>query len=192
MEIGTISIRYARALLMVAQDNKTEDLVYQEMKSLFDVFLGNRELKPFFENPIVTSEEKIKILSICAGKIEGKNISQTTENFLRFIVEKKRENFVLFMAMSYMELYRKAKNIISAEVTSVQKLDEKTLSSLLAFIKKGYSDKTIQLNTKINEALIGGFVLNVENEKFDASVLGELNVIRKELMLYHDGDASRV
>ena len=186
MEIGTISIRYARALLMVAQDEKTEGMVYQEMKSLSDVFLGNRELKPFFENPIVTSEEKIKILVIAAGKVKGKTISKTTEKFLRFIVEKKRENFVLFMAMSYMELYRKAKNIISAEVASVQKLDEKTLSSLLSFIKKGYSDKTIQLNTKINEELIGGFVLNVENEKFDASVLGELTAIRKELMLYHD------
>ena len=185
MEIGTISIRYARALLLVAQDNKTEDLVYQEMKSLSDVFLGNRELKPFFENPIVTPEEKIKILTIAAGKVKGKTISKTTENFLRFIVEKKRENFVLFMAMSYMELYRKAKNIISAEVTSVQKLNEKTLSELKAYIEKCHSDKTIRLNEKINEALIGGFVLNVENEKLDASILGELNAIRKELMLYN-------
>jgi len=167
-------------------------MVYKEMKSLSDVFLGNRELKSFFENPIVTSEEKIKILAITAGKVKGKNISQTTENFLRFIVEKKRDNFVLFMAMSYMELYRKAKNIISAEVTSVQKLDEKTFSALLACIEKDYPSKTIQLNTKIKEELIGGFVLNVENEKLDASVLGELNAIRKELMLYHDGNASKV
>jgi len=186
MDIGTISIRYARALLMVAQDNKTEDLVYQEMKSLADVYLGNQDLKPFFENPIVTSEQRINILTIAAGKIPGKTISQTTENFLRFIVEKKRENFVLFMAMSYMELYRKAKNIISAEVTSAQKLDEKMLLSLLAFIKKDYPDKTVQLHTKINEELIGGFVLNVENEKFDASVSGELKTIRKEFMLHQD------
>ena len=186
MVIGTISIRYARALLMVAQDDKTEDMVYQEMKSLSDVYLGNWELKSFFENPIVTLEEKVKILSIAAGKVKERTISKTTENFFRFIVGKRRESFILFMAMSYMELYRKAKNIISAEVTSAQKLDKKTLSSLLAFIEKDYSNKTVQLHEKINEELIGGFVLNVENERFDASVAGELKAIKKEFMLHQD------
>ena len=186
MDTGTISIRYARALLMVAKSDKTEDLVYQEMKSLADVYIINSELKSLFENPIITPAEKRRFLAVAAGKVKGLEISKTTENFFRFIVEKKRENFILFMAMSYMELYRKAKNIISAEVTSVQKLDEKTLSSLLAFIEKDYPNKTIQLHEKIDEKLIGGFVLNVENEKLDASVLGELNAIKKDLMLYND------
>ena len=186
MAIGIISKRYAKALLLVAQNDKTEDLVYQEMKSLSEVYIGNWDLKPFFENPIITLEEKVKVLSILAGKVKEKTISKTVENFFRFIVEKRRETFIVFIAKSYMDLYRKAKNIISAEVASAQTLDEKTLSLLRTFIEKDYSDKTVQLHTKINEELIGGFVLNVENEKLDASVSGELNAIRKEFISHHD------
>ncbi len=72
-----------------------------------------------------------------------------------------------------------------AELVSAQKIDEASISAMLNIIQKVYKEKTIQLTTHINPELIGGFVLNVENNKLDASVAGELNTIKKELKLYN-------
>ncbi len=181
MEIGPISTRYAKALLSFAEDNKAEDQVYEEMSFLSKTYFNTPELKSIFENPIVTKEERIKILTIAAGK----TISKTTEDFIRFVVDKKKENVMLFISMSYQKLYRNSKNIISAELVSAQKIDDTSVSEMLSIIQKVYKEKTIQLSTHINPELIGGFVLNVENNKFDASVVGELNAIKKEFKLYN-------
>ena len=180
MDIGTISTRYAKALLSFAKDEKKEAEVYKEMACLVKSFLENPELKNFLTNPIVSTEEKKKLLFAASGV----NISNTTKSFIEFVVKKKKESYMHFIALSYHDLYQKSKKIISAEFISAEKVSEETIGRIIDIIKKNYKDSNVQLDVKVDSDLIGGFILRVDNNnKLDASVLGELKNMRKELKL---------
>ena len=181
MNAGIISNRYARALLLFAQNAQTEDRVYDEMLCLSTVYFDNPELKEFFDNPIASYEEKEKLLLLASGG--EKNISPTTAQFVRFVVAKGKERMMQFIALAYQNLYREEKKIVSAQIVSAKEMSEANLQKIVQMIERKYNleDSSLQLDVKTNPDLIGGFVLRVGNDKLDASVSGELNVVRRKI-----------
>lgn len=177
MDIGTISTRYAKALLAFAKDEKTENEVYQEMNCLAKSFSENPELKSFLVNPIILAEEKVKLLITASGI----NVTPTTERFIRFVIGKRKESYMHFICLSYQSLYHKSKKIVLAEIVSAEKMEKEPLLKIVEMIEESYKGNTIQLDVKVNPELIGGFVLSIGNTKLDASVLGELKSMKKEL-----------
>jgi F-type H+-transporting ATPase subunit delta len=182
MDIGAISTRYAKALLGFAQDQGTEDAVYKEMQTLSQSFFDMPDIKSVFDNPLITLEKKAKVLIIAAG---GDEISQTTKDFIHFVMQKKKESFMFFISMSYQRLYRKSKNIISAEIVSAQELNDKAIAEIISIIKKNFKgEKSVLLDKKVDESLIGGFVLTIEkNKRLNLSIAGELQALKRDLKL---------
>jgi F0F1-type ATP synthase delta subunit len=84
--------------------------------------------------------------------------------------------------MSYLDLYRKEHNIIYAEVTFSQEVNNELLAKIRTFVEKEFSGKTVMLNTKTDDNIIGGFILDVDNTRLDASVLGELKSLKRTLV----------
>ena len=66
MDIGIVSVRYAKALLKYALEQKEENIVYNEMDTLSQVYLNTPELRQMIENPLLSNGNKMKIL--CKGK----------------------------------------------------------------------------------------------------------------------------
>lgn len=180
MDIGSISTRYAKALLSYAKDEKTESLVYLEMICLSKSFFEFEDLKKILNNPIVSKESKIKLL-ISASGIE---VSDTTKKFIRFVLDKKKEQYIHFMAMSYQNIFQEDKKIVVAEVVSAIEMDVQSIDKILKVIESNYPGKSIELDLKENADLIGGFVLNVGTSRLDASVAGAFRNLKKELNLY--------
>ena len=181
MNTGIISNRYAKALLLFAEDAQTEDRVYNEMLCLSKVYFDNPELKEYFENPVATAADKEKLLLLASGGED--KISSTTAQFIRFVVKKGKERLMQFIALTYQDLYREDKKIVSAQIVSAKKMSETNLQKIVQIIEQKYKleDNTIQLDVKTNPDLIGGFVLRVGNNKLDASVLGELNEVKRKI-----------
>lgn len=178
MYLGAISKRYAKALLAFAEDCKEEDQVYKEMYSYSTMHMRYPELRDIYENSIISNEEKLKLLTIASGV----NISDTTTRFLKFVIDKKRLPYILFIAVSYQNLYRKKKKIVLTELTTAQKLPDTVIEEVIQLVKNKYKQSTIQLDVKIDPTIIGGFILKAESRKIDASVSGELDKIKKELI----------
>ena len=68
MDIGVISVRYARALLKSATDAKTEDAVYTEMQQLARSYAEVPQLRSAIDNPMLSKAEKEKLLLTAVGK----------------------------------------------------------------------------------------------------------------------------
>ena len=114
MDIGVISMRYARALLKSATDQKQEDAVYQEMMTVAKSYLDVPALRHTIDNPMLSKDKKEALLLVAAGD----KPCELTKAFIALVLKEDRENVMQFMANSYITLYRKQKNVIRGKLTT--------------------------------------------------------------------------
>lgn len=176
MDIGVISMRYARALLKSALVLQLEDRVYEEMQTLAENYLKIPELRQTIDNPMIANEKKNKILlSACGG-----NVSELTERFLFLVLKEDRANVLQFIATSFVTLYRKHKNIIRCKLTTAVELDAETEQRIKGFVQ-GLTQADIEFHTEVDSSFIGGFKLEYDTYQLDLSVKKKLRDIRTQL-----------
>ena len=78
MDIGVISVRYARALIKAALGMKLEDQVYQEMQTLYKSYIDVPELRFTIDNPMLSKDKKQALLTTALGK----NPSELSKKFI--------------------------------------------------------------------------------------------------------------
>lgn len=176
MAIGVISVRYARALLKCAMEQKLEDQVYQEMITLADQYNRVPELRSTIDNPMLEKDKKQALLQAACGK----NLSELTEKFIQLVLQEGRENVIQMMATSYITLYRKQKNIISGRLITATAVTPEVEQKMKQMVQNK-SQATVEFQTEVNPDIIGGFVLEYDSYRMDASVQTKLNNILKEL-----------
>ena len=170
MDNGKISVRYARALLNLANSEQCANEVYECMKRLTGNYaLAINAFNEALSNPQASNEEKLALLHTAIGE----PVHPCVTRFLEFLTEKRRENKVFLIALKYQEMYRKANNIVRADVTTAMEVDESTLDKIRAFVEQTFHS-TVDLHVNVDPALIGGFTLDIEHRRLDASIKGQL------------------
>ena len=127
-------------------------------------------------DPIVAQEEKVKLMEMAVGE----PLHDTLKQFITFVAEQKREDKMFLIAMKYMEMYREKHHILSTQVTTATELTEESYDKIKAFIKQTF-DADAEMEVHIDPSLIGGFILDIENTRMDASVAGQLNALKNKL-----------
>ena len=176
MDIGVISTRYARALLKSATDAKLEDQVYQEMIVLGKSFMDVPVLRQTIDNPMLDKAKKQTLLETAAGG----SLSTLTQTFIALVLKEDRENMIQFMAYSYVTLYRKHKNIIRGKLTTAARVSAETEQKMRLMVESK-SQGTVEFETEVNPDIIGGFILEYDTYRMDASVKSKLNNILNTL-----------
>jgi F-type H+-transporting ATPase subunit delta len=177
MDKGKLSVRYARALFQTAEEQGCEEAVYEGLSRFaHNYLLAISQFNEVLSDPIVAKEEKMKLLEMAIGE----PIHDCLKHFIAFVVDQKREDKMFFIAMKYMEMYRDKHHILSTKVTTATELPEATLDKIKAFVKQTFSAEA-EMEVKIDPSLIGGFILDIENSRMDASVVGQLNALKNNL-----------
>ena len=96
MDIGVISVRYARALIKAATGMKLEDQVYQEMQTLYKSYIDVPELRFTIDNPMLSKDKKQTLLTTALGE----NPSDLSKKFVALVLKEDRESTLQFMAAS--------------------------------------------------------------------------------------------
>ncbi len=176
MDLGLISVRYARALLKAGIEEKLEGDVYQEMQMLSDSYIKVPELKFTIDNPMLSKDDKERLFLAAVGG----SPCELTKTFFKLVLKEDRESMMQFIANSYITLYRRQKNLIRAKLltaTTVSSEIEQKLRNLV----EGRTSGTVEFETKTNPDLIGGFVLEYDTYRLDLSVKSMLNSILSQL-----------
>ena len=176
MDLGVISVRYARALLKSATDMKQEDAVYKEMQVLSRSFLQVPALRSTIDNPMLGKDKKEALLQTACGG----DVSALTLRFLQLVLKEDRESTLQFMAASYVTLYRQQKNIIRGKLVTAVVVSPDTENKMKAMVESK-THGTVEFNTEVNPDIIGGFVLENDTYRMDASVKTKLNTILNQL-----------
>lgn len=166
---------YAESLFGVAKEKGNLDEVHSQLGEVADALDSDRDLQVFFFSPYFSSAEKREGI--------GKAISGASDelvNFLELLAEKHRMPALFRIRRRFDELWAKENERLSVTVTSAIELDDKIVKSIGDEIERK-TGMTIELDSKVDESIIGGLVLQVGNRVLDASIRNRLNKLRKEV-----------
>lgn len=189
MNQGLIPQRYARALYKVALERGCTEPLYVMMKTLETSLADNNGLARAVENPFVSTKEKTNLLLTATGidinvAANGKDQAVTTlDDFLKLLARNCRMEYARGIALAYIDIYRKERNISTVTVTSASPLDPDSSRRLTEVIKAHVGPQgTIEYKEQVDPSLIGGFTVAIDNQRLDASVKNELKQLRLKLL----------
>lgn len=178
MNNGLIPHRYAKALYKYAlEQGKTEE-VYREMQAVVQSFQDNPSLQRVLSNPYVSNDDKRKLLESAAGDL----VEDDYRRFVRLILGHGREEFAYQMALAYRDIYREANRIAQVTITTAAKLGGAEMDKLKQVVSDAYRDCTLEYSERVDPDLIGGFVIDVDNVRMDASISNEIEQLRQNLL----------
>jgi F-type H+-transporting ATPase subunit delta len=176
MDIGVISVRYARALLKSATDAKIEDAVYTEMQQLAKSYVEVPQLRFTIDNPMLSKDKKEALLLTAAGQ----EPSDLTKAFVQLVLKEDRESVMQFIANSYVTLYRQQKNVIRGRLITAAQVSPATEQKMRRMVESK-TNGTVEFETEVNPDIIGGFILEYDTYRLDVSVKSKLNSILNTL-----------
>ena len=177
MNISFIPIRYATALYNYAFERGSDKEIYRQVLVLSEVLTNNKSIKSVLANPVTDKKVKQEMLF---ALLEQK-IHSDLEKFILFLFDKKREIFINEIFHRYIELYREKNNIHFGKLITASVLNKETEEKIVSVMSKKINGR-LEIESRTDEKLTGGFILEVDNVRCDASVKGKLQRMKKELV----------
>lgn len=168
--------RYAKSLIDLSTEQNALEEIKNDMVLLDQVIDQNPELEAILKNPIVPLDKKAGILD----NVFGAKVNAVTKAFLNLVVKKGRSEILFGTAKAFIQQYNAIKGIVTAEVTSATELTDANRAEIVAIVKKEVGANEVVIKEKVNDKLIGGFILKVGDKQFDASIANGLNKLKKE------------
>ena len=176
MSINKIASRYAKSLLDLAKEQNKIEVVLEDVKTLKQA-TENRDLYLLFKSPIVNTEKKLAILKeIFEGKID-----ELTMAFINIITRKGREAYMPDINEAFISQYRELNSISTVTITTAEAMSEADLASIKAKLQGSTETRdNLEIETKIDPSIIGGFVIEIGDKLYDASVQHKLDELKKQ------------
>ena len=177
MNTGMIPTRYAAALLAYASESGHEEQLYETAKTTLKSFEEQARLTRVLQNPVVGTEQKKQLILLASNQAKG----GIFERFVDLLLSNHREAYLQLTMLKYIDMYREQKGIFKATVTSAVKLDAAVVTRLSSIIEKKRKGN-LELEMKIQPDVLGGFILDVDDTRWDASIKRQLQQIKNELI----------
>lgn len=176
MSVNKIASRYAKSLLDLAVEQNKLDTVLEDIKG-FAKASENRDLELLLKSPIVNTEKKLNVIkAIFEGKID-----ELTMAFLNIVTKKGREAALPEIAQAFIQKYQAYKKISKIVITTAQKMGEAEFAKVKAkLMASDITEENLEIETKIDPSIIGGFVLELGDKLYDASVAQKLEQLKKQ------------
>ncbi len=174
MNESRAAIRYAKATLDFAIEKKAAEAVEKDMRSIASSIADNSELQSLLGSPIVKGEIKKNALQEI---FKGSN--EITMGLIGTLTDNKRIGMLQEVALKYIILYEQLKGEDVAFVTTAVPLTAALEKKVLAEVTKITGNK-VTIENKVDESIIGGFVLRIGDLQYDASVANKLNGLKRE------------
>ena len=167
--------RYAHALFELARDEKQFDTVKADLDN-FDKLIGeSRDLERLVRSPVFGADEQLRALS---AVLDRAGIKGMAANFLRVITTNRRLFAVRDMIRDFRKLVARWKGEVTAEVTVAERLSDARLEELKSALKAITGEKAVDLNVRIDPAIIGGLTVKLGSRMVDSSLRTKLNAIK--------------
>lgn len=175
MSQSRIADRYAKSLMDLATEKGQLDVLRADMQTIKSACAGSRELSTLLKSPVLKADQKNKVLTaVFAGQI-----SELATAFLTLLVRKGREADLAGIAHAFLQQYNALKDIHEVKLTTAIALSETLQNAIVDGVKKATGFSSIELETVTDPSLIGGFVLEFDQQQVDASIAHDLRELRK-------------
>lgn len=176
MQNPRLASRYAKSILDLAIETGRLEQVYKDMLYLNELISGNQEFATMLHSPVIPSDKKIKVLDLIT---DGK-INVLTKTFYTLLISKNRESNLPEIITAFIKQYKQKKNIHIVKLTTARPVSEEIKNSIISQVQKTSNEmQNIELETVVDESIIGGFVLQTGDKLVDASISYDLKEISR-------------
>jgi len=171
-----LATRYAKSLIDLSMEKGLMATVYADMQYLQGVSKASREFVNLLRSPVVKADKKENVITaVTKGKV-----SELTAAFIKLLVNKGRESDLPEIVSAFVDQYNALMGIHKVKLTTAVPVADNIKDNIVNRVKASTGLENVELETKVNEDLIGGFVLEFNNNLVDASVLRDLKDIKKQ------------
>ena len=171
------AIRYAKAVLSLASDQKSAESVNNDMKLIANTIAESKDLSDTLQSPVIGSSVKKTILLEIFKKSD-----KTTLSLIDTLVNNNRIDIFGDVALKYSQLFDQSKGIELATVTTTIALTADLEKKVLAKAKE-LTGKNVEVENIIDESILGGFILRIGDIQYNASIANQLNKLKREFTL---------
>lgn len=169
-------ISYARALLELASEQNAAEAVNADLQALREALEGDTSFKAFLRDPGISDEQRLKALRSAVG-----NSSPLLSNFLGVIAQHNRFAQLVNIAEAYEDLLGEQLGKIEVDVIVAKKLDGDQLEKVRQKVSEALKKDAV-VHQYVDDSIIGGLILRVQDQMIDASVKSQLNTMKKRLL----------
>lgn len=166
--------RYATALFDLASEANAIDAVKADLERFDAMIAESADLTRLVRSPVFSADEQLQALG---AVLDRAGIGGLAARFLKLVTSNRRLFAVRDMIRGFRELVAQHKGEATAEITVAEKLKDEHVEALRAALKS-VSGKDVDLDIKIDPAIIGGLVVKLGSRMVDTSLRTKLNAIK--------------
>ena len=167
--------RYAKALLELAIEQGNLEKVAADMAYMHKVCSEEKEFVILLNSPIIKSDKKISIFNSLFGDFD-----RLSTMFIDLIAKNRREYMLGDIAASFDAQLKAHKGIVPVTLISAKALNAKTKDMIMEKISASVKGK-LEVNEEIDESLIGGFIVRMDDKQIDASIATQFKNLKQRL-----------
>jgi F-type H+-transporting ATPase subunit delta len=171
------AIRYAKAVLEIANNQNLAEVVNQDMSLMENTIAENKDLSEMLQSPIIRSTaKKSTLFEIFKGS------NKLTVSLIDLLITNKRINILGEVASKYNQLFDELRGREVATVTTAIPMTSDLEAKVLSKVKE-LTSKAVELENIVDESILGGFILRVGDKQYNASIANQLNKLKREFTL---------
>lgn len=181
MEFGVLAVRYSKALLAYAEERECADAIYSAAAAAVECFRSTPGLCRILDDPMVGVGDKSGLLLTACGLNGDNAAAQVLSRFFALLTEHRREGYAKAIFLSYITLYREKHNLGVAKITTAVPLDSEMERKILERTSLALH-KRFEIEKRVDPEIEGGFILEIDGVRLDASVATQIERIKKQLL----------
>jgi F-type H+-transporting ATPase subunit delta len=171
-----LAARYAKSLIDLSREKDQLETVYKNMLYLQDLMRSSSELVTVLKSPVIPGDKKLKVLDA----VTAAHTDPISGAFNRLLIQKGRERFLPDIVWAFIEQYKEFKGIHHVTLTTAVAIGEDVKNSIISKIKAASAMKEVELESLVDEKIIGGFILEADGKRVDVSIAYDLANIKKQ------------
>jgi len=172
--MASMAGRYAAALFDLAKEERQLPRIEADLKSFQAMLDESADLRRLIRSPVIAAEDQAKALAAILAKV---GVSPLTANFFKLIARNRRLFGAADMMRDFRALLARDRGEVSADVATAHLLTAEQLNALKDALRVQIG-KDVQVNTRVDPALLGGLVVKVGSKMIDSSLRTKLNNLK--------------
>ena len=169
---------YAKAMFDIASDMGKIESIKSDLNVVYSSLLVDSDIYDFFKSSFIDGHLRMRILK----KIYADKILEETFNLIAILIERDMINILFAVIVEYENLCNEYYNIIIVKITTASNMtDTEDMNKLKDHITNMISDKDIHFTFNIDENIIGGVVIEIEDVVYDYSVRRLLTELKSSI-----------
>jgi F-type H+-transporting ATPase subunit delta len=174
------AVAYATALIELANERQLTESIADDLGGLRQLLAENPSFRAFLADPSIGDTERTALLK----KVFAGQLQTLLEHFLQVLAAKGKLGHLGQIADAYDELLDKQQGKVEVDLTVAHKLSPEQVERARQKVSAALKKDAI-VHVYVDESIIGGIVLRIQDKLIDASVKTQIQRLREQLLAKH-------